>query len=145
MIVISAEIIKTLFGGYEPFHTTFLEWDDGDVFNLIRADSTSGNAPGTIVFTSEKSAEDCKHIGNVNDKVRIVITQTKPFARINDPQYMLHGYVKRNGSWKKSPVQEIPVKEELYSRSKGLIETDVLESKTVAIFGLGSAGCRCAP
>lgn len=38
----------------------------------------------------------------------------------------------------------IPDKEELYSRSKGLIEVDILEHKHVAIVGLGSFGSQIA-
>lgn len=38
----------------------------------------------------------------------------------------------------------VPQKSELYSRSKGLLEVDVLEKKSVAIIGLGSFGSNIA-
>ena len=38
----------------------------------------------------------------------------------------------------------IPEKSELYSRSKGLLEVDILESKNVLIIGLGSFGSQIA-
>jgi molybdopterin/thiamine biosynthesis adenylyltransferase len=38
----------------------------------------------------------------------------------------------------------VPKKSELYSRSKGLLEVDVLEKKSVAIIGLGSFGSNIA-
>jgi len=41
-------------------------------------------------------------------------------------------------------VKYIPEKSDLYSRSKGLLETDVLAKKTVGIVGLGSGGSPIA-
>jgi molybdopterin/thiamine biosynthesis adenylyltransferase len=41
-------------------------------------------------------------------------------------------------------VKFIPEKSELYSRSKGLLETDVLAKKTVGIVGIGSGGSPIA-
>ncbi len=41
-------------------------------------------------------------------------------------------------------VKYIPEKSELYSRSKGLLETSLLEKKTVGIVGLGSGGSPIA-
>lgn len=127
-------------GSDAPAHVSFIEWDDGDVFNLIRADGMSGNAAGTIVFTDQPLAKGNKHFGNESDKVHIVIEKTNHRSNIDHHPYVLHGFVKRNGAWEKTIVQEIPVKEDLYSRSSGLIETDALEPKSVSIFGLGSGG-----
>ena len=47
-------------------------------------------------------------------------------------------------SQKEVPVRFIPGKEDLYSRSKGLLEVDVLSKKHVAIVGLGSFGSQIA-
>jgi molybdopterin-synthase adenylyltransferase len=41
-------------------------------------------------------------------------------------------------------VKYVPEKSELYSRSKGLLETSILENKTVGIVGLGSGGSPVA-
>ncbi len=41
-------------------------------------------------------------------------------------------------------VKYVPEKSELYSRSKGLIEVDILENKNVLIIGLGSFGSQIA-
>lgn len=41
-------------------------------------------------------------------------------------------------------VKFVPLKSELYSRSKGLLETDILETKSVLIIGLGSVGSNIA-
>jgi molybdopterin/thiamine biosynthesis adenylyltransferase len=41
-------------------------------------------------------------------------------------------------------IKFVPERSELYSRSKGLLETDVLKNKTVGIVGLGSGGSPIA-
>ena len=41
-------------------------------------------------------------------------------------------------------VNYIPARDELYSRNKGILELNILESKTVAIVGLGSFGSQIA-
>jgi molybdopterin/thiamine biosynthesis adenylyltransferase len=140
MIVISGEIVRNRLDSDTPAHVSFIEWDDGDVFNLIRVDGMSGNAPGTIIFTDHPFSASDKLFGNENDKVRIVIEKTDDWLENCQHPYMLHGFVKMNGKWEKTLVHEIPVKKDLYSRSSGLIETDALKPKSVSIFGLGSGG-----
>jgi molybdopterin-synthase adenylyltransferase len=56
----------------------------------------------------------------------------------------LEGYCKSAGIIKTCDVHTIPGKEELYSRSKGLLETAVLANKKVLIIGLGSFGSHIA-
>jgi len=48
------------------------------------------------------------------------------------------------GNFHEGTVKFIPEKSELYSRSKGLLETSVLENSTVGIVGLGSGGSLIA-
>ena len=49
-----------------------------------------------------------------------------------------------DGQWISRPVNYIPAKQELYSRSKGILEVNILESKRVMIIGLGSFGSQIA-
>ena len=46
--------------------------------------------------------------------------------------------------WQKRDVNLIPSRQELYSRNKGILEIDILESKRVLIVGLGSFGSQIA-
>ena len=46
--------------------------------------------------------------------------------------------------WVKRDVEYIPSKQELYSRSKGILEVGILEKKRVMIVGLGSFGSQIA-
>ena len=49
-----------------------------------------------------------------------------------------------NGELVERNVNYIPSKDDLYSRSKGILEVNVLESKRVMIVGLGSFGSQIA-
>lgn len=51
---------------------------------------------------------------------------------------------KCDGKWISRPSNFIPTKQELYSRSKGILEVNILESKRVMIIGLGSFGSQIA-
>lgn len=49
-----------------------------------------------------------------------------------------------NGEYVEREVNYIPSKDDLYSRSKGILEVNILESKRVMIVGLGSFGSQIA-
>jgi len=53
---------------------------------------------------------------------------------------ILEGYLMRSGQWQAVPVKKIPIWNQLFSRTKGVIETDILIDKKVMIIGLGSVG-----
>lgn len=53
-------------------------------------------------------------------------------------------YENVDGSWVNREVNFIPSKKELYSRNKGILEINILESKRVMIIGLGSFGSQIA-
>ena len=54
------------------------------------------------------------------------------------------GFERRGGVWRELDVRFIPSREDLYSRSRGLLEVGVLEKKRVMIVGLGSFGSHIA-
>ena len=49
-----------------------------------------------------------------------------------------------DGNLEPIPSEFIPSREELYSRSKGILEVDILREKRVLIVGLGSFGSHIA-
>ena len=50
----------------------------------------------------------------------------------------------KNNKIENCSIRLVPIKSDLYSRSKGLLETDSLSKKTVGIVGLGSGGSPIA-
>ena len=53
-------------------------------------------------------------------------------------------FLVQEGAHLECEVSVVPGREELFSRSRGLLETDVLEGRTVAIVGIGSGGSPIA-
>ncbi|MCM1293173.1 MAG: ThiF family adenylyltransferase [Bacteroides sp.] len=49
-----------------------------------------------------------------------------------------------NGSWEQCVINFIPSRTEMFSRSKGILEVDILTEKRVMIVGLGSFGSQIA-
>jgi len=144
MIVISSDIIKRVLGSTKAVQIGFSRWDDGDVYNLFHFNNTDGYTPGTITMMAADGKKVDPSTGNDDDEVRVLILQKCSQFIQSDNSYELRGFVRQNGAWKPSPVQEIPVKDKIFSRLGGLLETDAIADKRVAIFGLGSGGSPIA-
>jgi len=76
--------------------------------------------------------------GNIDD-LDFVVEVSNDNNNISAKVHPVH-----DGSYDKLKVKYIPCKDDLYSRSKGLLEIDVLKKKNVVIVGLGSFGSQIA-
>lgn len=65
------------------------------------------------------------------------------FVKVNSAENAEAGYVSK-GIAEPCKVNYIPSKDEVFSRSKGILEVDVLKDKRVMIVGLGSFGSQIA-
>ena len=64
---------------------------------------------------------------------------------VNNNNAILHrAYLKKDNSISDCDLHFVPAKSELFSRSRGLLETDLLSTKSVGIVGLGSGGSLIA-
>ena len=66
------------------------------------------------------------------------------FSIENDGTVFKRGVVFNGNEFIEADVNYVPTKSELYTRSKGLLEVDALEKKSVLIVGLGSGGSSIA-
>lgn len=107
------------------------EWEGEQVVHLSlkKALHAYGDA-GHILFATSTAAV------NEGYKGRFCI-----IVRAEDD---VHVYEKVNGELIPRAFEYIPTKDELYSRSKGILEVNVLEGKRVMIVGLGSFGSQIA-
>lgn len=147
MIVISGEKLEELSGTEGTKAVPFVCREGEDVYSLLHGKRHMGTAvPGTVCFVAGKKNIPVSNIGQAEDCVRVVIRRgtqlegkplTAGFSKIT-------GYVRCGADWQEAPVQIVPVKDELFSRNRGLLETSVLSDKSVAIFGLGSGGSLIA-
>ena len=93
------------------------------------------------------------HAFGQQGKVFVAKDEAALAARYDDESvlfYLLVGetdcklQIRENGVLRECEVNYIPSKEDLYSRNKGILELDVLETKRVMIVGLGSFGSQIA-
>jgi molybdopterin/thiamine biosynthesis adenylyltransferase len=142
MIIIAGDLVKKLSKSHDSVDVHFLSWDDGDVYNLFQNKKYENSVPGTLHWADSQKNVMVHEIGKTEDVVRVSFhlpeTNSKRPSSADSPKAV--GYVRYIKEWKVVPVQIVPVKDELYSRFGGLLETDVFANKRVFIAGQGSGG-----
>ena len=139
MIIISGEWIRSKLNLAGPNPVRFLARETEGVYSLLMdVDRHCPNVPGTILV-SKKNVKHIKvtDIGEESDRVRVFIRKKALQSNHKDN---VRGYVLGKDGWVMDEVMIMPVKEQLYSRADGLIETDKMANKKVLIAGHGSGG-----
>ena len=138
MIAISGELIRNELNlvGSRPARFTARQAEG--VYSLLRdVDRYCLNVPGTIFVSKNIKRIEVADIGKESDHVRVII---KKRALKSNNKNDIRGYVLGKDGWVRDEVMIMPVKEQLYSRIDGLIETDKLADKKVLVAGHGSGG-----
>jgi len=146
IITISGEILHVAHNLKCSYEVSFVSMDEGTVFSLLKSEELKSDVPGAIQIVDDLEDIDVTNFGENSDVIRIFAKKMelneKPedtnFTRKN--QWQVSGYIFKNGSWKLVPVKIVPVREDLFSRFGGILETDKLSCKRVLIIGLGSGG-----
>lgn len=122
-----------------------MELDDGDVYHVYTSPPRTHFAgvpcPAVVdlrAVLSVGSNDDIPQLG-LRNGARVVVLLTVVNNRIRG-----RAFVDRQGSWVEGTATFVPVRTELYARSSGLLETDALARKSVAVVGLGSGGSTIA-
>jgi molybdopterin/thiamine biosynthesis adenylyltransferase len=104
------------------------EVDDGECYRVVDVTQHSRHASGIPIDL-------------------LIVTELPPAESVNNVTLIVHKenevvklYAFKNGVSQRLGLLKLPEHEDLYSRSKGLLETDILSKKRVAFFGLGSGG-----
>ena len=143
MIIVSQELIQEKASKVREIQASFFEWDNGDVFNMLKEVDSPNGVPGTIKVVKDGKKVQVNEFGSPYDKVRILsIVQSNKVNELSSPSKNLKisGFVRKNSKWEKRKIQVIPVGEQIFSRCEGVLETSVLSDKYVVIIGLGSVG-----
>ena len=113
------------------------EWEGEHVVHLcVEPKHHNYGNRGKAVFSHKTLDEvDTASLGDVSYFIQVNGTDAHPETTV---------FENCNGTWIKRPVNYIPSKNELYSRNKGILEINILESKKVLIIGLGSFGSQIA-
>lgn len=108
------------------------EWEEeGVVHFYLSQKKHSFGSQSRCLFKKNKQCE----IADFSTGISYVVTLNEGKTK---------GYYYTHNNIVEIPINFIPGKEDLYSRSKGLIEIDILAKKHVAIVGLGSFGSQIA-
>ena len=131
------------------------EWKGEDVFHVhtkFPKVAPSGY-PSIAFFRVEKNRMDFENSKDnfqlfsesiYNAKISNNQTVIGVFLFLDENKLNQLAFIKTNKGLFECEVKFVPHKSELYSRNKGLIEVDMLESKNVLIIGLGSFGSQIA-
>ncbi len=142
MIVISGELIRSTLNLAGPSSVRLSAKKTEGVYSLLtEVDQHSPNVSGTIFISKNIKRIKATDIGKESDQVRVLI---KKKALKSNNITDIRGYVLGKDGWARDEVMIVPVKEQLYSRAGGLIETDKLGKKNAMIAGFGSGGSPIA-
>ncbi|RJR23285.1 MAG: ThiF family adenylyltransferase [Desulfobacteraceae bacterium] len=142
-IILAGETLLSISCKEGPHDVMFLCWDDGDVFTLLEGSPTFGGAPGSILFQSDSSSLQTPIFGKSEDLVRVIIHRDNGSDRKSTGFKHLGevaGYVFNGHSWISAQVEVLPLREEIFSRNGGILETGAISDKKVAVIGEGSHG-----
>jgi len=146
MIVIPSELLERPYSHPVSRDLSFLALDEGSVLNGLFNEGTPGSLPGTLHLCKKARGIGPTAVGKTGDVVRIIASRRRNNCSEGESvngsvnNVDVKGYVLRQDSWEEAPVQLIPVASELSSRSKGILETDVLADVSVFQAGGGSGG-----
>lgn len=149
------EIVQFIIQNTDKIHGVAFEWKDENVYHVhtVTPKTPVSGTPRmsfiakvsmeTFVKESQSIINDLEitqYLGeNWLTKKSIIIVISESNCKIFKKSILVE-----NNSFQECETLYVPQKSELYSRSKGLLEVDVLENKTVAIVGLGSFGSSIA-
>ena len=125
----------------------FYLWDNGDAYTQVSVQEGARNIiPGILYIHHDKMAEDISKITTDKDRVVVISSFNHRSSSINREQsdnegeWKINGFVLQDGRWQEVPVQVIPLREDLFSRAKGIFHTNVISNACVFVAGLGSVG-----
>jgi molybdopterin/thiamine biosynthesis adenylyltransferase len=146
MIVLSGELIMELNRRQNTHRVLFVHRPGEDVYSFLGVDSSLPSVPGSINFVNDPTKSHIKRFGHRKDHVRVLLYknfETYSLSASDKPQTIV-GYTRNPKGWGKADVQIVPVRDEIFSRFGGLLETDALAGQRVFIPGLGSGGSQIA-
>lgn len=114
----------------------YYEWEGERVIHLRVLPPIHNYGTSGLVFFSKKKLDEGTQV-NLDFRYYVEV--------VNDGISVKANVYERVGSdWIFREVNYVPSRNELYSRSKGILEINVLENKRVLIIGLGSFGSQIA-
>lgn len=141
VIVLDGTRLENGIPGDSGVQVGFAVKDDQTVFSTL-AGVSGQSVPGTIITSNNYKRDDVSRVGSPQDRVRVLLSP-ECFScnnTDNNRHWPTTGYVKKDQHWVKARVIISPVINDLFSRFRGILETDAISDKKVFVAGQGSGG-----
>lgn len=137
----------------DPISGVSFEWRDEDVYHIFtkQPQVAPTGYPSFAFFKICSSITDFEEAESSFQEISEIFFNEDSilqkniigiFLFLSSDRLEKKAFIKNTGGITVCELRYIPSKSDLYSRSKGLLETGKLESKTVLIIGLGSFGSQ---
>jgi len=147
MILIHGELVEKACSEGIVKGVPFTAWEGEDVYSALGASRQVAGVLGSVcVSTSDRQKFPLANRDNLElVRVEVVKPNDHKSVRKNEgaldlSDSVIKGYVWENDTWKAHSVEVIPVETELFSRNRGLLETDLVADKCVLVIAVGSVG-----
>ncbi len=149
-IVLWAETLQKHHGNRACVPIDLHAWDGGTCYTEVNVQDSAFNVHGLLHIACGHTSADLPAL--TADGIRVHVfagweghAPSRPDGLSDDSDtWRTAAFVRQNEQWKEAAVQIVPVKQDLFSRSRGLFETDVLAEACVLIVGVGSVGAPLA-
>ncbi|MBT3193968.1 MAG: ThiF family adenylyltransferase, partial [Verrucomicrobia bacterium] len=127
---------------------------DDSVFSALPVGSASGHlVSGVIRIRNDDRA--CPHVSFADSQIIVELAPIKTgsetsrhgqqsIVSVNGNEYIARAWIGGQAPENEADMRVVPVRSELFSRARGLLETGVLAGKIVLLKGLGSVGSTVA-
>jgi len=147
MITIWADTLSEYRNKSACLDLRFYRWDNGDAYTqVIVQEDARGVVPGILYINQDEKIEDISKIDVDREQV-IVISNLNQKASSDkkeksdaECEWTVKGFILQDGQWQEVPVQVIPLREDLFSRTRGILPAEVISDACVFVAGLGSVG-----
>ena len=119
-------------------------WPGEEVYSCFPAQSSTITVPGTLFIARGPGFIPISEIGSPADRIRVTLRENgsapDEASGHRFQRWVPEGFVCNQGEWQRCPVELIPMETELFSRHRGLFETNALADRSVLGVGLSSLG-----
>jgi molybdopterin/thiamine biosynthesis adenylyltransferase len=125
----------------------FYRWDGGDAYTQVSIQKdTRYTVPGILYINqADKNVDPSKMVSDRQQVVVIANRQQDCCSEKKDQpdsegKWDVQGFVFEDKRWQQREVAIIPVRQELFSRARGILGTEILSDSCVLVAGLSSVG-----
>ena len=141
-ITLAGQHIIGAMNALRPRKVSFTCWDGGSVYTALSGSILPTSVPGLVWPCPAVNPPPSSLPVDPSVQVLVLVSpqQTGDTRTTRWGKYHVAGYTRRAGSWRPAGLQIIPLKQQLFSRFHGLLESGLLAQEVALVFGLGSGG-----